>query len=242
MSMFLHEIVRSADILECVVSIQTHPHELNVFDQFDKTPLMILVNRRCKTLDIARKIVRLCVTMGADINLHRGDGKTVLYYAIEARSRYFVAAILEMSPRLNLIVDSSYTFMHKAVLCGSPDIIVLIFDHSSTAILEKRDLYNGNTFLHDLIQQRQEAVLHHVLRSDKVDYAVRICDNRGRTPLMCAALQPNPSTAIIVSLMSRCESLTYVHAVSDIKSDERDEKLLLAKQVISREITKNSQL
>lgn len=242
MSTFLHDIVRSADILECVVAIQSNSDELNSFDQFGKTPLMILVNRRCKTLDIARKIVHLCLGLGADVNIHKEDGRTALYYAVEARNRYFVVALLEVHPYVGMLIDSSYTIMHKAVLCGCPDIIVLIFDHCSTAILEKRDLYNGNTFLHDLVQQRQYSVLHHVLRSDKINYAVRVCDARGRTPLMCAALQPNPSTAVIVSLMSRCDSLTYVHTVGDIKHDERDEKLLLAKNVVVREITKNSQL
>ena len=242
MSSFLHEMARSADILECVVSIQSHSGDLNIFDQFDKTPLMILVHRRCKTLDIARKIVHLCITHGADINVHKGDGRTALYYSIEARNRYFVLALLESHALIHIVVDSSYTLMHKAVLCGCKDIMVLVFDYSPPSILEKRDLWNGNTFLHDLIQQGHEDVLHYALRSDKVNYAIRVCDGRGRTPLMCAALQPTPSTALIVSLMSRCNSLTYIHTVGNIKHDERDEKLLLAKQVIMREITKNAQL
>lgn len=235
----LRQVIRTGNKNEIMSAIQTLTEDVNAVDRFNMTPLMLLSSRKYIKLESAQELIGALIEKGADVDYQVKEGCTALYYAIEERSYHAVVALLEHRPRTDYLVDMSYTIVHKAVLCRQPEIFKVVFDYCSMEVLRLRDLLTGNTFLHELVEQRHafKSVLAHVITSDKCERVLEVCDGNNQTPLMKAALQRRRSGPLIMLLYAHTDRLTRTLSVDDHGSDL---KFLMAQAIVRRETTKSS--
>lgn len=211
----LHDVVRHSNKDRILAALDACVHEINDADHLNKSPLMVLVSRRFHQLESAVEMVDAFVDRGAKIDLFFADGRTALYYAVEVQSMHAVTALLRHNPRLDFLVDRSYSLLQKSILLGGVDVFMALFAHSPEEVLAMRDEITGETFLHYLVDYRHtfKEVLAQVISTPKCESVFAMCDNENETPLLKAAMQRRRSRALIVLLYSKCERLTPIHSV-----------------------------
>lgn len=193
----LHDILRCDNPHKALCALESLSAFINTFDEHGCTPMVLLARREYGNADTARRFFTTCVAMGGDVDQHRGDNRTPLYHAIDAASVFAVTAILEHRPRLDLLVDGSYSLLHKAVLVGRFDVIRLLCKHCPAHVLRMRDRVTGDTFFHDMIDRPvMSSLLARLARRGDLDAVVEVPNYAGETPFSRANRRRN-STAMI---------------------------------------------
>lgn len=196
----LHDILRGDNPQKAINALQNLSTFINTPDERGHTPMVILARRDYGNFDTARRFFKTCVEMGGDIDQHNGDNRTPLYHAVEVASRFAVKAILEHHPRLDLIVDGSYSLLHKAVLVGDSSVIRLLCKHCPAHVLRKRDRITGDTFFHDMIDRPvMNALLTNLARRGDLDAVIEVPNYAGETPFSRANRRRNTTAMIAIT-------------------------------------------
>lgn len=200
----LHSILRGNDTLDALTAIYALSQYINDFDAHGMTPLMLLARRRFTNVKTARTFIKACVDVGAAVDLHTGDNRTALYYAVQAGMPMNVDVLLDFCPRLDLVVDGSYSIVHKAVLVGVHETIVLLAEAAPNRVLRMRDAVTGDTILHELIDcPHLGSTLVKLAQMGIFDAILDAPNDRKELPIQRAIKRSNRSAQLVILEIKR---------------------------------------
>ncbi len=196
--------------------------DINHANQYGVTPLIVAANNnRCLVEPFIQAGARLPQSGAADAeqqikailnynatyillqnglnpNLEIKGGKSILQMAVEARAESTVAALIEKGANVNYCGNGAsvlwYTIAHD--FCSKRGDRLAIAQRLLSAGANPRQLYNGDTVLHDCATRGDAPLLYRLLQHSPD--AVDIRNNNQDTPLAVAARMADPDTAYML--------------------------------------------